>query len=436
MSKKTVAFVPAKGTSERIQNKNLTIIDGEFLFKRKILQLLKCKEIDEVWIDSESQTVHALVNDLPVKHLYRDKALANNNTDGHAMFANQTKNTDADIVVQVLCTAPFIDAVVIDEALKKFKQSDHTSLVAVTRNRFYEWKDGQPLYGDSIPNSVDLPERVLESMSFYAVKTNGVPTNKRYTDNVMLYDLDPLQSLDIDNPEDLELAKIICAGQRSLKTQQMKMISHILSSCLLSDICKENNIKHFLSNTIRSLTGGKFLGFAKTLKLKTLELEDKDPEKDKWTGIFGALKSYEFVEPGDVIVVSTDVPDKAYFGDLNATFAMRRGAVGVVIDGHTRDVDRVSNMGLPVFAHGSRADDIRYEGTLETMNLPVTINGVVVRNNDIIFADSDGVICIPQEHWETILNKANESIKKETSVKLEATFGADPFDVLKNIGTF
>ena len=99
MSKKTVAFVPAKGTSERIQNKNLTIIDGEFLFKRKILQLLKCKEIDEVWIDSESQTVHALVNDLPVKHLYRDKALANNNTDGHAMFANQTKNTDADIVV-------------------------------------------------------------------------------------------------------------------------------------------------------------------------------------------------------------------------------------------------------------------------------------------------------------------------------------------------
>ena len=436
MSKKTVAFVPAKGTSERIPNKNLTILDGEFLFKRKILQLLECKEIDEVWVDSESQEIHDLVNDLPVKHLYRDEALANNKTDGHAMFANQTKHTDADIVVQILCTAPFINSVVVDNALAKFKQSTHTSLVAVTRDRFYEWKDGRPLYGDNIPNSIDLPESIIEAMSFYAVKTNGVPTNKRYTDHVMLYDLDPLQSLDIDNPNDLDLARIICAGQRSLKTQQMKMISHILSSSLLSDVCKENNIKHFLSDTIKSLTGGKFLGFAKTLKLKTLDQEDKDPAKDKWTGIFGALKSYEFVEPGDVIVVSTDVPDKAYFGDLNATFAMRRGAVGVVVDGYTRDVDKVTDMGLPVFAHGSRANDIRYEGTLEAMNLPVTINGVEIKNNDIIFADSDGVICVPQEKWETVLHKAKESIKKETAVKLEATFGADPFDVLKNIGTF
>jgi regulator of RNase E activity RraA/molybdopterin-guanine dinucleotide biosynthesis protein A len=436
MSKKTVVFVPAKGTSKRIPNKNLTILDGEFLFKRKILQLLQCKEIDEVWIDSESQKIHDLVDDLPVKHLYRDEALANNKTDGHSMFANQTKHTDADIVVQILCTAPFVDSTVVDNALSEFKKSEHTSLVAVTRDKFYEWKDGRPLYGDKIPNSVDLPERTVEAMSFYAVKTNGVPANKRYTDSVMLYDLNPLQSLDINNPSDLELARIICAGQRSSKTQQMKMISHILSSCLLSDVCKENNIKHFLSNNIKPLTGGKFLGFAKTLKLKTLDQEDKDPSKDKWTGIFGALKSYEFVEPGDVIVVSTDVPDKAYFGDLNATFAMRQGAVGVVVDGHTRDVAKVADMGLPVFAHGSRADDIRYEGTLEAMNLPVTINGVTIKNNDIIFADNDGVICVPQEHWEMILHKAKESVKKETAVKLEATFGADPVDVLNNIGTF
>ena len=141
MSKKTVVFVPAKGTSERIPNKNLTILDGEFLFKRKILQLLQCKEIDEVWIDSESQKIHDLVDDLPVKHLYRDEALANNKTDGHSMFANQTKHTDADIVVQILCTAPFVDSTVVDNALSEFKKSEHTSLVAVTRDKFYEWND-------------------------------------------------------------------------------------------------------------------------------------------------------------------------------------------------------------------------------------------------------------------------------------------------------
>jgi regulator of RNase E activity RraA/CMP-N-acetylneuraminic acid synthetase len=433
---KTALFVPAKGNSERIANKNLTILDGEFLFKRKIIQMLECKEVDEVWIDSEDQRIHELVEDLPVKHLHRSMDLANNKTDGHAMFANQTKNTDADIVVQVLCTAPFIDSQTVDTALKKFKESSDTSLVAVTRGKFYEWQDNRPTYGDSIPNSVDLPERIIEAMSFYAVKTGGKPYHRRYTDHVMFWNLTPEQSIDINNQVDLDLARVICAGHRDLKTQQLKMLSQVLSSSMLSDICKEMNIKHFISDKICQLSKGKFLGYAKTLKLQALEKTKKDPRGTEWKGIFEALKSYEFIVPGDVIVVATDVPDKAYFGDLNATFAMRRGAVGVVVDGHTRDVDKVSQMGLPVYAHGSKSDDIRYEGTMETMNTPVHINGVIVRNNDVIFADSDGVICVPQEKWNAVLAKSRETIKKEMSVKLEATFGADPFDVLDRLGTF
>ena len=436
MKNKTAVFVPAKGTSERIPNKNLTILDGEFLFKRKIIQLLECTEVDEVWIDSEDDKIHELVKDLPVKHLYRSKQLANNKTDGHTMFANETKHTDADIVVQILCTAPFIDSKIVDPALKKFKESKHTSLVAVTRNKFYEWKNNKPVYGENIPNSVDLPDRVIEAMSFYAVKTEGKTQSRRYTEDVMLLDLNPLQSIDINNKEDLDLARIVCAGQRSMRIQQMKMLSQILTSSMLSDICKEMDIAHFISEKIQPLSRGKFLGYAKTLKLKALEKSQQDPKKTDWKGIFDALRSYDFVAPGDVIVVSTDVPNKAYFGDLNATFAMRRGAIGVVVDGYTRDVEKVSQMGLPVFAHGCRSDDVRYEGTLETMNEPVKVNGITIKNNDVILADGDGVICVPQEKWGVVLSKTREYIKKELLVKLEATFGADPFDVINNIGDF
>ena len=65
---KTIAFVPAKGKSERIENKNKQILDGEYLFKRKLRQLLDCKEIDEVWLDSEDKDIHELAQDLPIKH--------------------------------------------------------------------------------------------------------------------------------------------------------------------------------------------------------------------------------------------------------------------------------------------------------------------------------------------------------------------------------
>lgn len=435
-NEKVIAFVPAKGYSERIKNKNMQILDGEYLFKRKLRQLLGCEEIDEVWLDSDSEEMHRLASDLNIKHHRRDSKLANNKTDGHAIFENESNITNAYIVVQVLCTAPFIDKDVIDPAIKKLKESNNNSIVAVTEEKLYLWENGKPIYGDKIPNSVDLPIHYVEAMCFYAVKTNGNKVSKRYTDDAILYPITPLQSIDINNQQDLDLAKDICSGQRSKKVQQLKMLGKSLSSCLLSDICKENGIQHFLSSKIKSLNGGSFLGYAKTLKLKSLSAEEKNPNLSHWKGIFDALGSYEFINPGDVIVVSSDIKDKAYFGDLNAHFAYRNGAVGVVVDGYTRDVDRVSQIGLPVFAHGRIPDDIRYEGTLEEMNMPIKINDVFISNNDLIFGDSDGVITIPSKNWPFVLKEAKKSLKKEMLVKFEAIFGSDPFDVINNVGLF
>ena len=93
-------------------------------------------------------------------------------------------------------------------------------------------------------------------------------------------------------------------------------------------------------------------------------------------------------------------------------------------------------MGLPLFAHGRMPDDIRYEGTLEEMNMPVEVNGVTVKNNDIIFGDPDGVVCIPAEKWPFVFEEVKQALKKEMLVKFEATFGSDPFDVLNNVGLF
>ena len=433
---KTVAFVPAKGKSERIDNKNLKVLDGEYLFKRKLRQLLECSEIDEVWIDSESDDIHSLCSDLPIKHLLRDPTLASNDADGHSIFANQTKTTKADIVIQALCTAPFVDKNVIDPAINKLKKSRHTSLVAVSEQKLYLWNNKKPSYSDKIPNSEDLPSYIIEAMSLYAVKTNNKPFEKRFTDNVLLYPITPMQSVDINNQVDLDFAKDICSGLRAKKVQQLKMLSKSISTGLLSDICKENKIDHFMGSKIKSMNNGIFLGYAKTLKLKALDEGHKDPKLNHWEGIFDALKSYEFVNPGDVIVVSNDVKDKAYFGDLNAHFAYRSGAVGVVVDGATRDVDRVSQIGLPIFAHSRTPDDIRYEGTLQEMNMPIEINGVVIKNNDMIFGDPDGVVCIPSDKWTLVFDCAKEALKKEMLVKFEATFGSDPLDVLNKIGLF
>lgn len=439
MNLKVAAFVPAKGHSERVDNKNTRVLDGEYLFKRKLRQLLACESIDEVWLDTESDKLVQLSNDLPIKVLKRDPLLATNATDGHQLFANQASQTSADIVVQALCTSPFLGSQLIDDAINALKNSStHDSVVAVENRKAYSWSNGIPDYGDSkIPNSVDLPDLILESMSLYAVRRQGSEKlTKRFGKNPILYPLGPIEAIDVNTLEDLRLAEQVCAGRRAQRIGHLNAIKPFLSSALLSDITKELGLHAMLSERIKLQTRGSAIGYGKTLKLKALPHDKKHPSKKHWKGIFNALDSYEFIRPGDIILVSTDVPNKAYFGDLNATIALRNGAHAAVIDGVTRDTQRVSDMGMPVFAHSSYGDDIRFEGDVESMNMPITIGGIEARNNDIVFGDNDGVIVVQAEIWPEIEHRALEVIKKENQIKLQAALGEDPRAILNQFGDF
>ena len=57
---KVAAFLPAKGSSERIPNKNVNLLDGKPLFLHTLEKLLQCDFIDEVWLDSESDRLSLL----------------------------------------------------------------------------------------------------------------------------------------------------------------------------------------------------------------------------------------------------------------------------------------------------------------------------------------------------------------------------------------
>ena len=153
---KVYAFVPAKGISERIENKNMRILSGERLYARALKTLLACKEIDKVFLDTESQEMYDLVDYLPITYMKRDKNLANNKTDGHQIFINEVNQyPDADIYVQLLCTSPFIRPETIDNAIKVLKENKiYDSAILMKKDKFYFWKDGCPEYDiNHIPNS-------------------------------------------------------------------------------------------------------------------------------------------------------------------------------------------------------------------------------------------------------------------------------------------
>lgn len=165
-------------------------------------------------------------------------------------------------------------------------------------------------------------------------------------------------------------------------------------------------------------------------------LLDRCQPKERWQGIYDALDSYQFIRPGDVIMVENRVKDCAYFGNLNAQLAMRAGAVGAVIDGVTRDCEDVRRLAFPVFARGHYCVDIKFEGTLRSMNQPICIGKTPVRNGDYVFADYDGVVVIPSGKWETVREFALKAIEKEFRVGMSVALGVPPKQILNELGAF
>eukprot|EP00959_Pyramimonas_sp_CCMP1952_P457090 9474277-Pyramimonas_sp.AAC.1 len=69
---------------------------------------------------------------------------------------------------------------------------------------------------------------------------------------------------------------------------------------------------------------------------------------------------------------------------------MCKNAQGTVVNGYTRDIDRITALNFPVFYKDNTANDVLGVGTLDFFSKPITIDSFVIHVNDIIFSDTDG----------------------------------------------
>lgn len=125
-------------------------------------------------------------------------------------------------------------------------------------------------------------------------------------------------------------------------------------------------------------------------------------------------KAIDMGGPGDVIVVDAggDLTN-ALIGEMMLAHAAKRGIAGFVINGAVRDADSIRQDTLPVFAAGITHRGPYKDGPGE-INVPVSLDGMVIEPGDIMIGDGDGVLAIPQAEAETILKKAEAKMDAET----------------------
>ena len=200
---KVVAFLPAKGSSSRIESKNMKLLDGKPLFLHTLEKLVNSKLFDDVYLDTESEDVIEAASEINCKILKRDKSLASNKTDGNKMFLNEVNNVDADIYVQVLCTSPFINMDTIKNGIDKVKNDfSYDSAVLIRKEKQYTWSENGPSYDvENIPNSVDLGDTIIETMGLYIVKKEtAIQTQRRIGDKPYLLEATALEAIDVNWP--------------------------------------------------------------------------------------------------------------------------------------------------------------------------------------------------------------------------------------------
>ncbi|MFN9504607.1 MAG: RraA family protein [Rubrivivax sp.] len=109
------------------------------------------------------------------------------------------------------------------------------------------------------------------------------------------------------------------------------------------------------------------------------------------------------VQPGDVIVAAADGHTGcAITGDLVLGMARNSGAVGFVTDGCVRDLVGIRQVGLPAWAIGVTPNSPNRSGP-GTVGFPVQVAGLRVCSGDVVVADLDGVVVVPQERLAELL---------------------------------
>ncbi|WP_102344956.1 RraA family protein [Bacillus sp. Marseille-P3661] len=148
----------------------------------------------------------------------------------------------------------------------------------------------------------------------------------------------------------------------------------------------------------------------------------------------GLIESLDGIQPGDVYIVSLPSKRTAVWGELLSNAALVRGGRGAIVDGCIRDTKKIEELGFPVFSSGYLPRDSKGRNIILESRVPIECAGVKVYPGDLIFADYDGVVIVPNQIEDEVIAKALEKVSGENTVRDEVRKGASIKEIFDKFG--
>ena len=137
---------------------------------------------------------------------------------------------------------------------------------------------------------------------------------------------------------------------------------------------------------------------------------------DVYAGISKQVEQFSEL-PGPPVVVFQDLDEPtaaATFGEVMCSTYKAFGATGIITSGAGRDLDQVQALGFPAFTNGT----ICAHGYCHmlSINVPVTVGGIVIEPGDLLHGDRNGVTTIPREIASEVPDACQELMAAEQVV--------------------
>ncbi len=209
---KIVAIVPMKLNNRRLPQKNTkSFTNGKPLCYYILSTLLSLEQIDDVYVYCSNPEIKSFIPD-GVKYLKRSENLDLDTTKMNEVLKRFSEDVPADIYVMTHTTAPFVSAESIEKGIAAVVSGNYDSSFAAKKLQDFLWKDGKPFNYElnNIPRTQDLPPIYEETSGFYIYKSDIITKlGRRIGENPFIVEVNEIESIDIDEVEDFEIADAI-----------------------------------------------------------------------------------------------------------------------------------------------------------------------------------------------------------------------------------
>lgn len=147
------------------------------------------------------------------------------------------------------------------------------------------------------------------------------------------------------------------------------------------------------------------------------------------------LQAVDSCRPDEVMIAAAGGSIRSgIWGELLTTAALNRGCIGAIVDGAVRDIAKIDAMDFPVFARATCIYDSLHRQRVIDVDVPVEIDGVLCSPGDLVFADRDGIVVVPQSVEQKVIELAFAKVTGENKVRDAIRQGMSAVDAYRTFG--